>query len=661
MNNLLENKAVLILAVLVLLCVGSSAWLIGQTWQQTWWQLFQFQHENVNDFTLHLKLLPSIAVAILAGGILGLASALLQQLIHNPLVSESTLAVASGAKMSLLLVTVLVPSWGLFGNIGVATVGALISMAVVFALAMPSRFNPVILVLSGLIINILLSAIASLILLFYSESAMGVLLWGAGHLQQSSWQQVWALATMAVVASALLVPFLKPLQLMSLDDRQAKSLGVPVNLIRGILVVLVAIMVASVVSRVGVIAFIGLAAVSVVNTFAVRHLASKLLYSFAFGAVLLWLTHNIVSILAHQWGWQMPAGAMTGILGMPLLLYLILKQAKQTSKAQDIESLNYSAKRSYLMAWTVALLASLAVVLSFAPLLNADQQLTWQWQTDWAWIEQFRLGRSLTAMAVGMILAMAGVLLQNLTRNPMASPEVLGISAGSALGIVLGFVILPMFGVAIHMGTLAVAGLLGAVAVLAVVLWLARFLSSAYLLLVGVAISALFSGVMTFIQASGDPRLQAVLAWLSGSTYQSQPMWAWGFLAFAMLMLGVVLSLVRPLQLLSLGADVAQARGLNSRFFSQIILLLVAMMSVVATLSIGPLSFVGLMIPHLALALGAVKLHSQLCLSAVLGAMLMLWADWFGRYVIFPYEIPAGTLAAVLGAGYFMFLMRKMG
>lgn len=661
MTNHFKTKPILILAMLFCLCLISSAWLIGQTWQGTWEQLLQFQHDDVRALALHLKLLPSIAIAVLAGGLLGLSSALLQQLIHNPLVSESTLAVASGAKMSLLLVAVFVPSWGLFDNIWVASIGAMFSMAVVFLLALPSRFNPVILVLSGLIINILLTAIASLILLFYSESAMGVLLWGAGQLQQSSWQPVWQLAGLTLLASVFCLPFLKPLQLMSLDDRQAKSLGVPVNGIRAIVLLLVAMLVASVVSRVGVIAFIGLAAVSVVNTFAVRNIAEKLGYSFGFGAVLLWLTHNVVGWIEWQWAWQIPAGAMTGILGMPLLLYLILKQAKQPAKTEEMDSLHYQAKRSYWGVWTVLFMMSFVIVLCFAPMLNATQQLVWQWNMDWAWLQQFRLGRSLTAVAVGMILAMAGVLLQNLTRNPMASPEVLGISAGAALGIVLGFVGLPFLGMAINMATLAVTGLIGAMLVLALVLWLARLVSSAYLLLVGVAISALFSGVMTFIQASGDPRLQAVLAWLSGSTYQSQPMWAWGFLVFAILMFSVVLVLIRPLQLFSLGADVAQARGLNSRIFSQFILFLVAMMSVVATLSIGPLSFVGLMIPHLALALGAVKLRSQLCLSAVLGAMLMLWADWVGRYVIFPYEIPAGTLAGVIGAGYFMLLMRKMG
>ncbi|MGD4786457.1 iron chelate uptake ABC transporter family permease subunit, partial [Xanthomonas citri pv. citri] len=124
------------------------------------------------------------------------------------------------------------------------------------------------------------------------------------------------------------------------------------------------------------------------------------------------------------------------------------------------------------------------------------------------------------------MLATAGVLLQNLTRNPMASPEVMGISSGAALGVVLVFVLSPVI-----LGTLGLAtdsfwalglpllgGLLGAGLVLLLVLWLARRLSSSYLLLVGVAISALMGGILTLIKLSGDPRLQAMLNWLSGTT-----------------------------------------------------------------------------------------------------------------------------------------------
>ena len=90
------------------------------------------------------------------------------------------------------------------------------------------------------------------------------------------------------------------------------------------------------------------------------------------------------------------------------------------------------------------------------------------------------------------------------------------------------------------------------------------------------------------------------------------------------------------------------------------LLALVAALSTASTLAVGPLSFIGLMVPHLATSLGAVKLERQLLLAALLGAGVMVMADWIGRYVMFPYELPAGTVAAIIGGGYFLWLIRKV-
>ena len=122
-------------------------------------------------------------------------------------------------------------------------------------------------------------------------------------------------------------------------------------------------------------------------------------------------------------------------------------------------------------------------------------------------------------MAVGIMLACAGVLLQTLTRNPMASPEVLGISSGVALAVIAAFLAFPALG----SGGLLLAGAGGALMVAVLVLWLARRLQPAWLLVTGVAIAALMQGVMTVVQLSGNPQLQGVLSWLAGSTWYARP------------------------------------------------------------------------------------------------------------------------------------------
>ena len=111
--------------------------------------------------------------------------------------------------------------------------------------------------------------------------------------------------------------------------------------------------------------------------------------------------------------------------------------------------------------------------------------------------------------------------------------------------------------------------------------------------------------------------------------------------------------------MLALGETVAGSLGLAVRRSRSLLLVLVALMSAVATLAVGPLSFIGLMTPHLARRSGAVSPEKQLPTAALYGAALMLIADWFGRYLIFPYELGAGVIASLLGGGYFLLLLRQ--
>ncbi|BFM03284.1 hypothetical protein Psyaliredsea_19310 [Psychrobacter alimentarius] len=369
----------------------------------------------------------------------------------------------------------------------------------------------------------MLGAIAALLLIYYAEESLNIMVWAAGSLTQNNWQVSVALTIASVVAFISLMPLLKPLEIMSLDDRQAKSLGVPVNLIRGLVIGLVAILTALVVSRVGPIGFIGLGAATLVNVFSVRHIGYRLLLGYGFGALLLWITSNVTTILQHYLSLNIPADAMTALLGAPLVIWLIMMQSRQHTE-ELAPTLVSERRETHLLAWSIALVLLIGSILVFTATANG-----WQLNAVWDLIVDFRLPRTLSAAATGVMLATAGVLLQTLTRNPMASPEVLGISSGSAIGVVLAFIFLPSFG---YTG-IVLSGLLGASIVLCLILWLARRVNAAYLLLVGVAIAALMGGVLSLVKISGDQRLQAVLSWLSGSTYLASPETAWLLVVFA--------------------------------------------------------------------------------------------------------------------------------
>ena len=633
-----------------------SAWaLVDQEWTRPVSDLLLPSAQlDIASMATQLHIVATSIVALLAGGLLGVVSILLQQLVKNPLASDTTLGVGVGAQLAMLIVTLFLPSLAIYGGLYVAFAGALISMGLVFALAAPSRFNPLILILAGLVVNILLAAVANVLVLFFAERSNGMLSWAAGFLAQNSWHTSTMLMITAVVMALVCLPLLKPLTLMSLDDLQAKRLGVPINGIRALVVLIVAIVTALVISEVGLIGFIGLGAASLVNALGISSISKRLAAAFALGALLLWLTSNVALLLEPILDMQIPAGALTGILGAPLIIWLILRQRRER-----IETVTPMLTGKHISIafwrWGIGVLALIMLACLFVQDVNG-----WGLSTDWAITQQYRLPRSLSAAATGLMLAIAGVLLQTLTRNPMASPEVLGVSSGAALGVILGFLLLPSLGLSAGAGTLLISGLSGAMAVLLLIIWLARKVSSGYLLLVGVGIAAMMDGVMHMVKLSGDPRLEAMLSWLSGTTYSAQPGTVWYLIGIALILFALSLLIIKPLRVLGLGTGIARNLGVAVTPVTLALLVLVAALSTASTLAVGPLSFIGLMVPHLATSLGAVRLERQLPLAALLGAGVMVIADWIGRYVIFPYELPAGTIAAIIGGAYFLWLIRKV-
>lgn len=639
-------------SALLLLVIMSSIAVVMSEWTYPLNELF-FSNLPLEKLAKQLQILPTMMVALLAGGLLSLSSLLLQQIIGNTLASDTTLAVGGGANMAMLMAVVFLPNLGLYGSFWVALMGALSSMAVVFALSARSRFNPVSMVLSGLVVNVLLHSLVSLCLIFYSESAMGVMMWSGGILTQTSWNHVWWLTLMSLVFGVCLIPLIKPLTLMNLDDNTASSLGVPVKTIRLISMVLVAVIVAMVVSRLGVVSFIGLAGATLANITATRHVHTRLLLGFVLGGLLLWLTSNMTLLLSAMVGFNIPTGAMTGILGAPIIIYLLLTQKNEQIVAET--PINTPKRKTVNFSLFVGIL----VVLCIFALVITPHEAGFGFNANWALIKEFRLARTLTAMSIGAMLAIAGVLLQRLTNNPMASPEILGISGGASLGVIIAFVLAPLLGVQNPMVFLLLSGLAGAFLVLMVILWLSSRLPNHHILLVGVAISALSASIMTLVKLSGDPRLSAILSWLSGTTYHVTPLMSAIFCVLSMIAIMVALLFARPTELMSLGNTIAQGRGLAVKRTQLTLLTLIALLSAISTLAVGSLSFIGLIIPHLALSLGAITLKKQLMLGAILGAILLIVADYLGRYLAFPYEIPAGMLCAIVGVGYFMYLMSR--
>lgn len=240
----------------------------------------------------------------------------------------------------------------------------------------------------------------------------------------------------------------------------------------------------------------------------------------------------------------------------------------------------------------------------------------------------------------------------------MASPELLGVSSGASMGIL---VLLFVFSAQAPMWfwLAGISGALIALIILAAINQRNGMLPEK-VLLTGISLSALFDTLQHIAIASGDPRANQLISWASGSTQNTDPTLAVPFLLLSFGLLAVSLIFRRWLDLLTLQAPMAQALGLNIQRTRWILIVFSAVLTALATLIIGPLSFIGLLVPHLTHFLGVHKARDQLLLSALLGSTIMLIADWIGRQILFPYEIPAGLVATLVGGTYFLLMMRKV-
>ncbi len=278
-------------------------------------------------------------------------------------------------------------------------------------------------------------------------------------------------------------------------------------------------------------------------------------------------------------------------------------------------------------------------------------------QANLVW--ELRLPRIIAAVLCGAALSVAGVIMQAITRNPLASPGLTGVESGASVTLLVLLILLPN---ALPHYLLPLAALIGGGAVAAFVYILAslRGFSPLRLILVGVGITALLSSVSDLLITYGNiERVESALIWLSGSLHQVtwpdiQVMAWWsiaGLLAW---------STFRTLNLLRLGGSVALSRGVNPKVMIPVLLLLAVALTSAAVATVGTLSFVGLMAPHIARRFCGDRHGVLIPMAAMVGGLMVLLGDTIGRILFAPLQLPSGLVIVIIGAPYFVFLMRKM-
>ncbi|AWK88090.1 Fe(3+)-hydroxamate ABC transporter permease FhuB [Azospirillum thermophilum] len=620
-----------------------------------WWRaLVDPDRARLDQLAAHYVLFPRFAVALLVGAALGLAGTILQQVLRNPLAEPATLGISAGAHLSLAVATLWLPDALAAGREWVALAGAGLSAAALLALSWRKGLSPVTVVLAGLVLSLYAGSVSGVMVLFNHDLLIGLFLWGAGFLDQQDWGVVAFLAPRLAVLAVAAMLVLRPLVLLGLGEDGARGLGLSVVGARLAGLVIAVMLTALTVAAVGVVSFVGLAAPTIVGMAGARRLGQRMLWAPLCGAALLWATDALV-LMAPITYRELPTGAVTAVLGVPMLLWLLPRLRSSAPPVMAAAALPPRASRPGLALAGAALLLPLAL---WAAVAGGPGPDGWDWSVggglaalDW------RLPRALAALAGGAMLAVAGAMLQRMTGNPLAAPEILGVSSGAILGVI----VLMFSADAPDRAAQTAAGGAGAVAVLAAMLALGRKdgFPPDRLLLAGIATSSISGVVVAVLMAGQDPRLQTLVTWLSGSTYMVG--WTDGLAALLLALLAVaaIPFVARWLDLLPLGGGVAAALGVSPPLSRITLYSLSALLTAAATLIVGPLSFVGLMGPHLARMLGLQRAAAHLAGSAMLGGLVMLLADWLGRSVIFPYQVPAGLLASVIGGPFLLWLLGR--
>ncbi|MDC3411943.1 iron ABC transporter permease [Aquibacillus sp. 3ASR75-11] len=275
-------------------------------------------------------------------------------------------------------------------------------------------------------------------------------------------------------------------------------------------------------------------------------------------------------------------------------------------------------------------------------------------------IQNLRVPRTLIAVIIGASLAIAGAIMQAITLNPLASPQIFGVNAGASLVVVISTVLLP----SISPSSLVYFAFIGSVLGGSIVYYMASTgggTSPIKLALAGITVHLFLSAIIEGIVLFNEDSTESVLFWLAGaidatSWADVKTIWPWATVGILLAIL-----LARQLTILGMGDDTAQGLGQNVTAIRLCFSLLVVILAGASVAVAGPIGFIGLIIPHIVRKLVGVDYRVIIPLSGLFGALLLVSADVLSRFIAFPAESPVGIVTAMLGAPYFLYLARKGG
>lgn len=274
-------------------------------------------------------------------------------------------------------------------------------------------------------------------------------------------------------------------------------------------------------------------------------------------------------------------------------------------------------------------------------------------------IQESRLPRALIAAAVGASLAVAGTIMQGLTKNPLASPSIFGVNAGASFFVVLGISFLGINSITGFTWLAFIGAAIAAIVVYTLGSVGSDGLTPIKLTLAGAAMAAFFSSMTQGMLTMNEQSLEQVLFWLAGSVQGRSLDLLIGVLPYLIIGWVAALFIGGKMNILTMGEDVAVGLGQKTLLVKLSAAVIIVLLAGGAVAIAGPIGFIGLVIPHIARWLVGHDYRWVIPYSAILGAILLIGADIGARYILMPAEVPIGVMTAFIGAPFFIYIARR--
>ncbi|CAH0280855.1 FecCD family ABC transporter permease [Peribacillus simplex] len=274
-------------------------------------------------------------------------------------------------------------------------------------------------------------------------------------------------------------------------------------------------------------------------------------------------------------------------------------------------------------------------------------------------IQSVRLPRALIASAIGASLAISGVLMQTLTKNPLASPDIFGVNAGAGLAVVTGVTVFGISNLQVFTWLSFIGAAIAAISIYMIGSMGRGGLTPMKLTLAGAAMTAMVASLTQGLLVSNEALLEQVLFWLAGSVSGRSLDNLVAVLPYLVVGWGLALIMSGKMNVLSMGEDVAKGLGLNIVFLKLVLGLAIILLAGGSVAVAGPIGFIGIVVPHLTRSIVGIDHRWLIPFSGLFGAVLLIAADVISRYILMPREIPVGVMTAVIGTPFFIYIARK--